>query len=192
MVIVPDRTDSPPMNDAFEYDPARDDELILVDENDGETGTATKERVHLEGLLHRAFSVVLMRGEGDSREFLIARRAYAKYHSGGLWANSCCSHPRAGEDLLDAAERRVREELGCEVGELRKLGSFIYRTEFDDGLVENEIDHVLVGEIVGTPVPNPDEIAELRWIAPEDLRAMLAQTPGRFAPWAPRVFEFLI
>ena len=180
------------MSDAFEYDAARNDELILVDESDNEVGTATKERAHLDGLLHRAFSVVLTRGEGDDFELLIARRAYAKYHSGGLWANSCCSHPRAGEELLDAVKRRVGEELGCEVSGLRELGSFIYKTEFDDGLIENEIDHVLVGECVGTPIPNPAEIAQLRWIAPKDLGEMLEQSPKRFAPWAPKVFEFFI
>ena len=180
------------MSDAFEYDLARDDELILVDEHDQMVGSATKEQVHLDGLLHRAFSVMLTRGEGDDLEFLIARRAYGKYHSGGLWANSCCSHPRAGEELFEAARRRIIEELGCEVAGLKELGSFIYKTEFDDGLIENEIDHVLAGECVGTPIPNPTEIAQLRWIKPEDLATMLSQNPKRFAPWAPMVFECFI
>ncbi|MBQ9003219.1 MAG: NUDIX domain-containing protein, partial [Eggerthellaceae bacterium] len=125
-------------DDFLAGDPARDDMLVLVDGLDREVGTATKLQAHAEGLLHRAFSVVLVRpsehGErqsalgardgGRGPELLLAKRSMQKYHSGGLWANSCCSHPRAGEGTLDAAYRRVREELGCEAAGLREVAAF--------------------------------------------------------------------
>ncbi|MGI6220819.1 MAG: isopentenyl-diphosphate Delta-isomerase [Coriobacteriales bacterium] len=180
------------MTDAFSNDTARNDELILVDGADRAIGTATKERVHREGLLHRAFSVVLEKGSGSERRFLIARRSYGKYHSPGLWANSCCSHPRAGEELLDAARRRLREELDCGVSGLRELGAFVYRAEVGNELVENEIDHVLVGTIEGQPTPNPEEIAEVRWLSAEELSSELSERPDRFAAWAPRVFGYIL
>lgn len=115
-------------------DPARDDELILVDGLDREVGTATKLQTHVEGLLHRAFSVVLARDGADGPELLLAKRSMRKFHSGGLWANSVCSHPRAGEELMDAAYRRVREELGCGAVGLREIAAFAYRAEFENGL----------------------------------------------------------
>ncbi|MBE6470692.1 MAG: isopentenyl-diphosphate Delta-isomerase [Coriobacteriaceae bacterium] len=179
-------------------DPARDDLLILVDGLDREVGTATKAQAHAEGLLHRAFSVVLVRPAGgqaapdagdqpEQLELLLAQRAAGKYHSSGLWANSCCSHPRAGETVLDAAYRRVHEELGCEATGLRELCAFAYRAEFADGLCEHEFDHVLVGACSGEPAPDPSEVGALRWVTLDDLAAELAEQPGHFAAWAPMV-----
>jgi isopentenyl-diphosphate delta-isomerase len=212
-------------------DPARDDLLILVDGLDREVGTATKAQAHAEGLLHRAFSVVLVRraggqtasdasdqperpnqpgqpdrpeqpdrpdrpeqpeqpdqpGQPGQLELLLAQRAAGKYHSSGLWANSCCSHPRAGETVLDAAYRRVHEELGCEATGLRELCAFAYRAEFADGLCEHEFDHVLVGACSGEPAPDPSEVGALRWVTLDDLAAELAEQPGHFAAWAPMV-----
>ncbi|MBQ6395926.1 MAG: isopentenyl-diphosphate Delta-isomerase [Atopobiaceae bacterium] len=170
-------------------DPARLDELVLVDEHDQEVGTATKERVHLEGLLHRAFSVVLWREGNDGVELLLSRRAEGKYHSAGLWANSCCSHPRSDEELLDAADRRVREELGCGVRGLEEIGSFVYRVEFDNGLVEHEFDHVLVGRCVGALSPDPSEASAVRWMEAGRLAEELEREPERFCAWAPRVLR---
>lgn len=180
------------MTDAFTYDQARDDKLVLVDEEDGAIGTATKEHAHREGLLHRAFSVVLERGIGSDRQFLVARRANGKYHSGGLWANSCCSHPRVGEDLPAAASRRVGEELGCGVANLREIGSFVYRAELSNDLVEHEYDHVFMGSCEGEPKPDPAEIAEVRWVSASELASCLREHPERFTAWAPGVFEIAL
>ena len=110
--------------DNMAVDPARADELVLVDGLDRQVGTATKEQTHREGLLHRAFSVVLVREGADGPEILLAQRAEGKYHSAGLWANSCCSHQRAGEEVVAAAYQRVCEELGCEAADLREVAAF--------------------------------------------------------------------
>lgn len=174
-------------NDAMAGDTARDDMLILVDGRDREVGTATKWQAHAEGLLHRAFSVVLVRDGEDGPELLLARRSAGKYHSGGLWANSCCSHPRAGEGTVEAAYRRVREELGCEAMDLRETEAFAYRAVFDNGLVEFEYDHVVVGRCEGDIAPDPDEVSEVRWIGFDALAAELAAEPERFTAWAPMV-----
>ena len=173
-------------------DPARDDMLILVDGLDRETGSATKLGAHVDGLLHRAFSVVLLRDGKDGQELLLAKRSMLKYHSGGLWANSCCSHPRVGEGVIEAAYRRVPEEIGCEAAELRELCAFVYRAEFENGLTEHELDHVLVGRCVGEVVPNPAEASEVRWVGLEELAAELAAEPHKFAVWAPIVFSMVM
>ena len=171
-------------HDAMTLDPAREDLLVLVDGLDREIGTATKECVHREGLLHRAFSVLLVREGANGPELLLAQRAPGKYHSAGLWANSCCSHPRAEEQLLDAAYRRVREELGCEAADLRELAAFVYRAEFADGLCEYEYDHVLVGRCEGELAPDPAEVGAVRWVAADDVAAELADHPDQVAAWA--------
>ena len=168
-------------------DPARDDMLILVDGLDREIGTASKGETHGRGLLHRAFSVVLVRNIGNGPELMLARRAASKYHSGGLWANTCCSHPRAGEETLDAACRRVREELGCEATDLREITAFAYRAEFESGLCEYEYDHVLVGHCEGEVAPDPSEVSDVRWVGFDVLSAALAERPEEFAAWAPMV-----
>ena len=165
-------------------DVARDDLLILVDGRDKAIGMATKERAHVEGLLHRAFSVVLVRQGEAGQEFLLSQRAAGKYHSAGLWANSCCSHPRAGEEVLAAAYRRVPEELGCAVSGLQEIGAFCYRTPFGNGLCEYEYDHVLVGQAEGEPDPDPAEVGAVRWVSVDELAAELAERPERFASWA--------
>ena len=176
------------LDERMAADPARDDQLILVDGLDREVGTATKLQAHVEGLLHRAFSVLLVREGADGPEFLLAKRSMLKYHSGGLWANSVCSHPRAGEDTMDAAYRRVREELGCEAVDLREVCAFVYRAEFDNGLCEYEFDHVIVGRHAGEIVPDPAEASAVRWIGCDALAAELKDEPTKFAAWAPIVF----
>ena len=170
-----------------------EDELILVDGLDREVGRAPKLCTHEAGLFHRAFSVVLVREDGA---LLLSRRAEGKYHSGGLWANSCCSHPRVGEAVVDAAVRRVREELGCEVepGSLREIGDYTYRAVFANGLTEYEYDHVLLARIApgSIPAPNPEEVGEIRWVSPETLAAELAVAPDTFAAWAPGVLTMAL
>ena len=176
------------MKDAFALDAARDDMLILVDGLDREVGEATKELAHSEGLLHRAFSVVLVRegpGEdGSKAEVLLAQRAEGKYHSGGLWANSCCSHPHVGEKTVDAAYRRTQEELGCTAEGLEEIGAFVYRAEFGSGLFEYEYDHVFVGRMAGDLDPDPDEVGGTRWVTADELARLLAEEPGMFCAWA--------
>ena len=176
------------LDERIAADPARDDMLILVDGLDREVGSATKLQAHVEGVLHRAFSVVLLRDGADGPELLLAKRSLLKYHSGGLWANSCCSHPRVGEDVVEAAYRRVPEELGCEAVDLRDLCSFVYRAEVDNGLIEHERDHVIVGRCAGGIVPNPAEASEVRWVGFDALSIELANEPAKFAVWAPIVF----
>lgn len=180
------------IDELMAHDPARDDLLILVDGRDRETGTATKQRTHAEGLLHRAFSVVLVRDGESGPEMLLVKRALCKYHSGGLWANSCCSHPRVGEDTIDAAYRRVREELGCNAVGLRELCAFAYRAEFETGLCEYEYDHVIVGRCEGDIAPDPDEVSEARWASFDDVASELATEPRAFAAWAPMVLTLVM
>ena len=173
------------MDDKMGLDPAKGDALVLVDGLDRQIGEATKERAHREGLLHRAFSIVLTRENTDGEvEICLAQRAFSKYHSSGLWANSCCSHPRVGDELEDACFRRLGEELGCTAKGLTEIGSFVYRAEFPDGLVEFEYDHVFVGEIEGVPQPDPCEVEQVRWVTVDGVARELAECPERFCAWA--------
>lgn len=178
--------------DGMTADPARDDLLVLVDGLDREVGRATKWEAHVRGDLHRAFSVVLVREGTHGPELLLSQRAAGKYHSAGLWANSCCSHPRVGEELLDAAYRRVREELGCEASDLQEIGAFAYRAVFESGLTEHEYDHVLVGRPVGELAPDPSEVGDTRWVGTDDLAEELAHHPKRFCAWAPMVLSLTL
>ena len=177
---------SPPGAGAMRKVQVNVDNLILVDGCDRPVGTATKEQAHAQGLLHRAFSVVLVREGEAGPELLLARRAEGKYHSAGLWANSCCSHPRVGEDVQDAAYRRVSEELGCKAEDLRELGAFIYRAPFANGLVEYEYDHVVLGRPAtgGEPAPDPAEVSAVRWVPAEELARELVESPEQFCAWA--------
>ena len=180
------------MSDAFGLDAARDDELVLVDLCDKPVGAATKERAHTEGLLHRAFSVVLWREGVAGKELLLARRAPGKYHSAGLWANSCCSHPRVGEELFAAARRRVAEELGAQAGELREVGSFVYRAAFQNGISEFEFDHVFVAPCMGNVDPDPTEASEVRWVSAREAARELTEHPETFCVWVPNVLSLAL
>ena len=179
------------MTDMFEHDNARNDELILVDAFDRKIGSATKERAHLDGLLHRAFSVVIMRSTEGGPELLVAKRSLLKYHSGGLWANSCCSHPRVGEDTAQAAQRRTFEELGVKPTEMREIHSFVYRSVFDNGITEYEYDHVFVAGCTGDLNPDPAEASEVRWVSAKELANELADAPETFATWTLTVFPLV-
>jgi isopentenyl-diphosphate delta-isomerase len=153
--------------------------VVLVDQRDRERGTALKLAVHRTGELHRAFSAFVFDSAG---RLLLQRRAGTKYHSGGLWTNTCCGHPRPGEDIVDAAERRLAEEMGISTA-LRHVGAFTYRADVGDGLVEHEFDHVLVGAFDGEPAPVATEVDAWRWLAPEALMVECAAHPARFTPW---------
>lgn len=164
--------------------------IALVDLDDNITGYGTKEEVHRRGLLHRAFSVFIVRGG----EMLIQMRNPDKYHSGGLWSNACCSHQRKGEALTESVHRRMREELGFDC-RLEEIFDFIYRTQFREDLIEYEFDHVFAGSYDGEVQVNPEEASQIRWIAFEDLKKELRETPERFSSWfiiaAPKVMAFL-
>jgi len=163
--------------------------VILVDENNQEIGQAEKMAAHEQCLLHRAFSVFIYRDK-PQRELLIQQRADDKYHAGGLWTNTCCSHPRPGEDVIAAGERRLQEELGISA-KLKSLGWFQYTAHFTNGLAENEIDYVLVGKIDADQniIANPQEVQAFRWVTIDILRAELASSPEKFTPWFARALE---
>lgn len=156
--------------------------LILVDERNRAIGRAEKAVVHREGRLHRAFSIFLVDARG---RMLLQRRSRAKYHSAGLWANSCCGHPRPGERTLAAARRRLREELGVRAS-LRYAFRARYRTELPNGLIENEIVCVYFGRAPAPGeafAPNPAEVAATGWMTPAELERDIARHPRRYAYW---------
>lgn len=153
--------------------------LVLVDEEDREVGIAGKLAAHEAGLLHRAFSVFVRNGAG---ELLLQRRAASKYHCGGLWSNTCCGHPRPREALLAAAHRRLTEEMGFDCA-LAPVSTVRYALRLDNGLVENELDHVLVGRWDGAPSPDPREADEWRWIGRAALATWTAEAPRELTPW---------
>ena len=155
--------------------------VILVDTDDNQVGTVPKLEAHRAGRLHRAFSVFVRNSSG---EILLQKRADGKYHSSGLWTNTCCGHPRPGETTVDAARRRLFEELGITCGVLKPAGVYRYRAEIRD-LVENELDHLFVTEVDGEPVPDPDEVVEYRFIAVDELDAWIAAEPEAFTAWFP-------
>ena len=157
----------------------RENDLILVDLDDRVIGYGEKMEVHRKGLLHRAFSVFLFHGD----RLLIQQRAAGKYHCGGLWANTCCSHPHAGQLLQDAVQQRLMEECGITGVSLREAGCFVYRAVFPNGLTEYEMDHVFVGEYEGAFSPDPDEIAELRYVPLAELKKDMITNPEKYAPW---------
>jgi isopentenyl-diphosphate delta-isomerase len=153
--------------------------LVLVDEDDREIGTGEKLAVHVDGALHRAFSIYLFNSEG---QLLLTRRAQGKYHSGGLWTNTCCGHPRPGEPVERAARRRLREETGIDV-ELRYGFRFIYRATLSGGLTENELDHVFVGIYDGTPDLDPNEADACEWVDGDALLRDVELHPKRYSVW---------
>jgi isopentenyl-diphosphate delta-isomerase len=153
--------------------------VVLVDESDREVGLAPKLDAHASGALHRAFSVFVLNGRG---EVLLQRRADGKYHSGGLWTNTCCGHPRPGEPVGAAARRRLREEMGFDCA-LSPAGAFVYRADVGGGLLEHEFDHVFLGRHDHPPTPDAAEASEWRWQSPEAALAEAEAHPERFTPW---------
>ena len=156
-----------------------EDRLVLVDENDREVGTESKLPVHVDGRLHRAFSVFVF---DDAGKMLLQRRAVTKYHSAGLWSNTCCGHPRPGEPTEEAAHRRLVEEMRFDCP-LQPVFNFKYRAELDNGLFEHEYDHVLVGTFDGSPTPDPQEVAGWRWAAVDDVSEDQIANPTSYSVW---------
>lgn len=159
--------------------------VILVDRDDQETGTMEKMEAHFQGRLHRAFSVFIFNKKG---ELLLQQRANGKYHSGGKWTNSCCSHPRPGETTIGAAHRRLQEEMGM-TSELNFVFSFIYCTAIQDDIIENEYDHVFFGVTDNLPVPAADEVSSFKYISMAQLAADLKENPDNFTRWLAICFE---
>jgi len=153
--------------------------VLLVDERDRPVGSAEKHEAHYQGLRHRAISVFGYSADG---RVLLQRRSASKYHSAGCWANLCCGHPRPGESVLDAAQRRLREEMGLSA-DLRPLCTVPYDVSVGGGMRENEIVHVFTGLIDVEPDPDPREVADWAWIDPADLIRRLRSEPDTFAPW---------
>lgn len=154
------------------------DEIILVDVFDNAIGHTDKMNAHVSGLLHRAFSVFVV----HDGKMLIQKRCRDKYHSGGLWTNACCSHPRRGETLEHAVRRRMQEELGF-ASEVREVYRFVYRHSFPDGLTEYEYDHVFLTDYDGAFVLNPEEAEDAKWMTLEALAEDLRLHPERYTVW---------
>lgn len=162
-----------------------EERLILVDESNRATGVGTKTHIHRAGLLHRAFSIFIVDHKG---RILLQRRSLEKYHSGGLWANSCCGHPRPGERTLTAARRRLPEELG--IGAPLTFGFFSrYRADLDGGMQENEYVYVYFGPLVAQPDPDPAEVSEVEFASPDDIARRIAAKPDAFVYWLRHYFQ---
>ncbi len=162
-----------------------EEKVILVDENDNPIGLMPKIEAHEKALLHRAFSVFVMNKKG---EIMLQKRAFHKYHSPGLWTNTCCSHQRENESNIEAGKRRLEEEMGFTT-ELTEVFSFIYKAPFDNGLTEHELDHVLLGFYENPPVINLEEVADWRWELPENVKNDINKNPQNYTEWFKIIFN---
>ena len=159
--------------------------VILVNESDCVIGSADKIKAHEDGMLHRAFSAFII---NNKDELLLQKRAGSKYHSPGLWTNTCCSHPAPGEDLQQSAEKRLFEEMGISCT-LIWMFKFMYKTTFENKLTEYEIDHVFLGRSNANPTPNPDEVEDWRWVNIDALKVDLKNNPQLYTFWFCHVFD---
>lgn len=170
----------------------KEEEVILVDENDNPVGLMFKLEAHQKGLLHRAFSIFIY---NENREMLLQKRATGKYHSPGLWTNACCSHPRADESIEAALQRKLQQEMGFTC-DLRKIFHLTYKAEFGNGLIEHEFDHVYIGEFNGEINPNPEEVSEYAFFNSADVKKGLINDPAKFTEWFkliyPKTLKFII
>ncbi|WP_459212839.1 isopentenyl-diphosphate Delta-isomerase [Aquimarina rhabdastrellae] len=162
-----------------------EEKVILVNEQDEPIGLMPKMEAHEKALLHRAFSVFII---NDKNELMLQQRAMHKYHSPGLWTNTCCSHQRDGESNIAAGKRRLQEEMGFSVA-LKETTSFIYKAPFDNGLTEHEYDHILVGSYNESPVINPDEVADWKWMDIEAVKMDIEKDPDAYTVWFKIIFE---
>lgn len=162
-----------------------EEHVILVDKNDKQIGLMPKLEAHEKALLHRAFSVFVF---NDKNELMLQQRALHKYHSPGLWTNTCCSHQRDGESNIQAGKRRLQEEMGF-VTDLKESTSFIYKAPFDNGLTEHEYDHVMIGYYNNAPNINTDEVADWKWMPLEAVKADIAMHPELYTAWFKIIFD---
>jgi isopentenyl-diphosphate delta-isomerase len=161
------------------------EKVILVDNSDNPLGTEEKMKTHELGLLHRAFSVFIFNSKG---ELMLQQRSLQKYHSPGLWTNTCCSHPRENEPVETAANRRLKEEMGFDC-HLKKIFHFIYKADVGKGLIENEFDHVFFGQTDIQPSINPLEVNDWKYMPMNEIRHGLIKNPDQFTVWFKIVFE---
>jgi len=159
--------------------------VVLVDRNDNPMGLMPKLEAHEKGVLHRAFSVFILNRKG---QLMLQRRALDKYHSPGLWTNTCCSHPRESESIIEAGLRRLKEEMGFTTP-LEPMFSFIYKSKFDNGLTEHEFDHVLLGYYDKQPFINTIEVSEWKWMSLEKIILEIKNKPEDFTVWFKIIFE---
>ncbi|MEW7280431.1 isopentenyl-diphosphate Delta-isomerase [Aquimarina sp. 2201CG1-2-11] len=163
----------------------KEEQVILVNEKDEQIGLMPKLEAHQKAVLHRAFSVFIL---NDKKEIMLQKRANHKYHSPGLWTNTCCSHQREGESNIEAGKRRLQEEMGFTT-ELKDSISFIYKAPFDNGLTEHEYDHVLLGSYESDPIVNPEEVADWKWMSIEAVKSDIAVQPEIYTEWFKIIFE---
>jgi isopentenyl-diphosphate delta-isomerase len=162
-----------------------EENVILVNENDEQIGLMPKMEAHKKALLHRAFSVFIF---NNKKELLLQQRAFNKYHSPGLWTNTCCSHQRNGESNIEAGRRRLQEEMGF-VTNLKETTAFIYKAPFDNGLTEHEYDHILIGEYDNSPIINKAEVASWKCMALDDVKTDIALNPDGYTEWFKIIFD---
>jgi isopentenyl-diphosphate delta-isomerase len=160
-------------------------EVILVNEFDQPLGVLEKLEAHQKGLLHRAFSIFIF---NDENELMLQRRAFDKYHSGGLWTNTCCSHPDPNETVEVACHRRLKEEMGFDTA-LEFVTSFIYKAELDQQLTEHEFDHVYIGKYNDRPVINESEVSEWKFVNLTDLENDMTMNPDHYTVWFKIIFS---
>ena len=159
--------------------------VILVDEKDNPLGTMEKIEAHEKARLHRAFSVFIY---NSKNELMLQQRALTKYHTPGLWTNTCCSHQKLEESNIEAGKRRLQEEMGFST-ELKETISFIYKAPFENGLTEHEFDYILVGEYQDDPQPNPDEVHNWKWMNLDDIENDMNKNPNLYTEWFKIIFE---
>lgn len=162
-----------------------EEQVILVNEHDEQIGLMPKMEAHEKALLHRAFSVFVINDKG---ELMLQQRALHKYHSPGLWTNTCCSHQREGESNIAAGRRRLQEEMGF-VTDLKETISFIYKAPFDNGLTEHELDHILIGSYNDAPNINTDEVANWKWMLVADVKEDIKKHPEQYTEWFKIIFD---
>ena len=162
-----------------------EEKVILVDQNDNQIGVMPKMEAHEKAVLHRAFSVFIL---NHKNEVMLQQRAMHKYHSPGLWTNTCCSHQRVGETNIEAGTRRLQEEMGFTTS-LKETVSFIYKAPFDNGLTEHELDHILVGTYEDDPVINPDEVANWKWMSLDAIKKDIEIFPEKYTAWFKIIFD---
>ena|GEM_PF-2508598 len=165
--------------------------VTLVDHSGNVTGYAEKIEAHLRGQLHLAFSLMITRKRNNQTEYLLQKRATHKYHSGGLWTNTCCSHPMPQERIKDATQRRVFEELGITRQlELSIIGQICYRHSLDNDMIEHELDNILVAEVKELHwQQNPNEVCQVAWWSEKQVSTALSSDPSQFTAWFEQVFE---
>ena len=162
-----------------------EENVILVDEQDNQLGLMPKMQAHEKAVLHRAFSVFIFNDKG---ELMLQQRAAHKYHSPLLWTNTCCSHQRDGESNIEAGKRRLIEEMGFKTN-LKEIFSFVYKAQFDNGLTEHELDHVMIGNFNGVPKINPDEVASYKWMTLEAVKKDIELQPNIYTAWFKIIFK---